>query len=601
MAYFNNRLYYNNNAYFCILISKDIYEKMRKSNFIKVMSVATCALVMILSVSPLAAQDKNECKWVDSVYNSLTVRQRVAQLMVVRANTPVEAYKPDVMRWIREYNIGGLCVFQPADSSIAALVEQLNLWQSVAQTPLLMTIDGETGVAWRLKNSPVLPFPYQLTLGAVAENSLIYQMGVAVAEQCLRLGFTCDFAPVVDVNNNPNNPVIGVRSFGSNPMNVAHKGAMYALGMQSLGLITTMKHFPGHGKTGTDSHYSLPVIKHAADEVETVELVPFRYLIDKGVAGCMVGHLYFEALEPDVGLSSSLSYNIVTTLLKEKMGFKGLVVTDGLDMKGVMADVPSDSVPYYAFLAGNDVLLLPSNVDKAIEYIYNLVNEDENARKILETSCKKVLTYKYRAGLSHYVPQSMENVVEDVNKKKYAALIQKLYDEALTVLKNEKQLFPLEISRKTDVACLTIGNGRENGVYSKLTEQGVKVTAINVSKDDLAFRQAELMQQLSAYDVVLVNVQNTNQLLSKNKDYAITPETVSFVDSLSKQNPVILNLFACPYALDRFDLSSVSGIIVAYEDNAMTEDAVVRALCGQLKAQGRLPVDINGYAFGSGM
>lgn len=571
----------------------------KKFSLIVILSAVFCTFLMNSCKTPA---ERAEQQWVDSVYNSLNDVQRVAQLFMVRTNFPIEDYLPDVERWIKDYNVGGVLLFQPKDSSLTALVSQINTWQADAQTPLLVAIDGESGVAWRLKHDSIPMFPYQLTLGAVSDDSLIYQMGVCVAEQCQRLGFSCNFAPVVDVNNNANNPVIGTRSFGSNPEKVAHKGAQYALGMQSKGLITTMKHFPGHGNTDTDSHLSLPVIKHAKTEVDTVELVPFRHLINQGVNGCMIGHLYFEALEKTPGLSSSLSHSIVTDLLKKELGFKGLVVTDGLDMQGIMQGASADSIPLFALMAGNDVLLIPSEVDAAIKVIVDAAAHDRKVRKMVKSSCKKILHYKYRAGLKNPSPISTENVESDMNKAEYHQLIQKLYDEALTLLKNENNVLPLRENQNRKIACLSIGNGSEVAVSEKLNALAVANSSFNLKKDTMDAKEvARLMKQLSKYDLVLVNIQATDQRLSANKNYAITDGEIAFVDSLAKLNNVVLNLFACPYALDRFDLSNLKAVVVACEDNAKTQDAVARLLAGKLSPKGHLPVAINAYSEGFSM
>ena len=283
---------------------------MNKKNYLSLL------LVLAISISQTFAQD-GESRWVDSVYNSLTIEQRVAQLICARANQPDKPYNQDVTKYIKQYNIGGVCFFR---NDLTAQVEQTNAWQAVAKTPLMVSIDAEWGLAMRLKNT--VAYPYQMTLGAISDDELIYEMGQQIAEQCLRMGIHVNFAPVVDVNSNAANPVIGMRSFGEDPEKVGEKGTAYALGMQSKGLITSMKHFPGHGNTSTDSHLTLPTVTRSIDEVRDIELAPFRQLIDNGVNGIMTGHLYFPAIERVKNTSSSLSKGVVTDLLKDEMGFK---------------------------------------------------------------------------------------------------------------------------------------------------------------------------------------------------------------------------------------------------------------------------------------
>ena len=530
--------------------------------------------------------------WVDSVYNSLTTEQRVAQLICMRANQPSKPFYEDVAKYIKKYNIGGVCFFR-ADAE--AIIRQANDWQAMAQTPLMVSIDAEWGLGMRVNKA--LSYPYQMTLGAISDDQLIYEMGQQVAEQCKRMGIHVNFAPVVDVNSNPANPIIGMRSFGEDPQKVGEKGAAYALGMQSKGLITTMKHFPGHGNTATDSHMTLPTVTRTMDEVRDIELAPFRHLIEKGVNGAMVGHLYFPAIEKVKNTSSSLSHGVVTELLKEQMGFEGLIFTDGLDMKGVSEKVRHDSVPYVSFMAGNDVLILPTNVPFAIKTIKQAAERNPQAAARLEESCKKILRYKYRAGLNNYKPIPTANLMTDLKKKAYTELRQQLYDEAITMLRNDGHVIPL-VNNK-NIAVVTIGNNK-NDVNEGLVARGFSTTSFVVSKDAIASKSADWLKRLEGFDLVVVNIEKTTMFANKN--YGITDETVKFFNRLVAQNDVILNLFACPYALDMFRINnSVKGLVVAYQDEVPAVDAVVRLLSGELEAKGTLPVSVNKFRCGDGI
>jgi beta-glucosidase-like glycosyl hydrolase/CubicO group peptidase (beta-lactamase class C family) len=533
-----------------------------------------------------------EDRWVDSVYNSLTMEQRVAQLICMRANQPDKPFYEDVAKYIKKYNIGGVCFFR---AEADAQVKQTNDWQAIAQTPLMVAIDAEWGLAMRVKNT--IAYPYQMTLGAVNDNELIYRMGAQIAEQCQRMGIHVNFAPVADVNSNAANPIIGMRSFGENPQTVGEKATSYALGMQSKGLITTMKHFPGHGNTATDSHLTLPTVTRTMEEVQGIELAPFRYMIENGVNGAMVGHLYFPAIEKVKNTSSSLSYGVVTELLKEDMGFEGLIFTDGLDMKGVSETVRQDSVPYVSFMAGNDVLILPTNVPFAIKTIKAAAERDPKAAERLEESCKKILRYKYRAGLNHYKPAPTANLMTDLKKQEYKDLRQQLYEEAVTVLRNENEVLPLATNKK--IAVVTIGNTK-NDVYSGLADKGLNIKSFVVGKENIAEKSAEWLKALESYDLVVVSIEKTSMFANKN--YGITEATVSFFNRLVAQNDVILNLFACPYALDLFRINnSVKGLIVAYQDEVPAVNAVVKVLTGEMEAKGTLPVSTNKFKCGDGI
>lgn len=539
----------------------------------------------------LKAQDA-ESRWVDSVYNSLTLEQRVAQLICMRANNPDKPFDANVAKYIKKYNIGGVCFFR-ADAE--AQVKQTNEWQAMAQTPLMVSIDAEWGLGMRVNKT--LSYPYQMTLGAIGDDNLLYEMGQQVAEQCQRMGVHVNFAPVADVNSNAANPIIGMRSFGENPQKVGEKATAYALGMQSKGLTTTMKHFPGHGNTSTDSHLTLPTVTRTMEEVRDIELAPFRYMIEHGVNGAMVGHLYFPAIEKVKNTSSSLSYGVVTDLLKDEMGFEGLIFTDGLDMKGVSEKVRNDSVPYVAFMAGNDVLILPHDVPFAIRTIKAAAERDSEVEARVEESCKKILRYKYRAGLNNYKAVSTANLMSDLKKDAYIDLRQQLYDEAITLLRNDGNVIPLANNKK--IAVVTIGNTK-NDVNNGLIEHGYSTKSFVVKKDEIASKSAAWLKELEAYDIVVVSIEKTTMFANKN--YGINDETVKFFNRLVAQNDVILNLFACPYALDMFRINnSVKGVVVGYQDEVPAVNAVVRLLSGELEPHGTLPVSVNKFNCGDGI
>ena len=555
-----------------------------------VLRISLLILCVTLFFGSLAAQDA-ESRWVDSVYNSLNLEQRVAQLICMRANQPDQPFYSDVAKYIKQYNIGGVCFFR-ADAE--AQVKQTNDWQALAQTPLMVAIDAEWGLAMRVKNT--IAYPYQMTLGALSDDELIYRMGQQIAEQCLRMGIHVNFAPVVDVNSNPANPIIGMRSFGENPEKVGEKGSSYALGMQSKGLITSMKHFPGHGNTSTDSHATLPTVTRTLDEVHDIELAPFRQMIANGVNGAMVGHLYFPAIEKVKNTSSSLSYGVVTELLKENMGFEGLIFTDGLDMKGVSEKVRQDSVPYVSFMAGNDVLILPTDVPFAIRTIKAAAERDPVAAQRVEESCKKILRYKYRAGLNHYQPSATANLMTDLKKQEYKDLRQQLFAEAVTLLRNE-DVIPLDNSKK--IAVVTIGNTK-NDVYNGLVDKGLDIKSFVVTKENISGKSAEWLKALESYDLVVVSIEKTTMFANKN--YGINDETVKFFNRLVAQNDVILNLFACPYALDLFRINnSVKGLLIGYQDEVPAVNAVVKVLLGEATSHGTLPVSTSKFSCGDGI
>ncbi len=548
------------------------------------------SVFLFLSLNVLAQNEEDI--WVDSVFNSLTIEQQVGQLMNLRANQPNKDFDTKIEEYIEKYNIGGVTFFR---TDAEDLLLQANEWQSLAQTPMMIAIDGEWGLGMRINDG--ISYPYQMTLGAVTNDSLIAEMGRQIAEQCTRIGINVNFAPDIDVNNEPNNPVIGFRSFGEDPDNVARKGTAYALALQNNGVLPSMKHFPGHGNTSTDSHHALPIIKNSLEEIEKIELYPFQYAIDKGVKGAMVGHLYFPALEPVVNKSSSLSENIVTDLLKKKMNYDGIVFTDGLEMKGAYNGTDPDSVCLQALMAGNDILLLPINVESSMNIIIEAAKNNEDVRNRVEESCKKVLRHKYQIGLNDYKAQTAEKLHNDLNQNRYYVLKQRLYNEAVTMLENKKEILPLKKDSNKKIAVVTFG--KDNSVSLKLKESGIANTAFMIRKDASEEEVRRTAKQFKSYDYVILNIRNTSSYPSKN--YGITPAMINFVKELPNSTKLIFNLFGSPYALDKFSFGrNLSSLLVGYEDNEMVANAMADILVGKMSPKGKLPVSVKKYKCGHG-
>lgn len=333
-----------------------------------------------------------EVNWIDSVFQSLTLEQRIAQLMVVRVPLDMNDSKTDEFsRTINGYGVGGVCFFAGTADRQARMTRQ---FQSDAKVPLLVCLDAEWGLGMRLTD--MFSFPKNGRLGQLppSADSIVYRIGEEIGRQCRMMGIHVNFAPVVDINSNPKNPVIGVRSFGIDRERVARLGIMYAQGQQSQGVMAVAKHFPGHGDTDVDSHFDLPVIKHSANYLDSVELYPFKRLIDAGVGGVMTGHLQVNAF--DSQRPASLSPVLIMDLLRKKLGFSGLVFTDGIDMKGITNTYKDGNAELMAVKAGNDMILLPPNVKEAIETIANEARKDDTLRFYINQHCRRVLQTKYR-------------------------------------------------------------------------------------------------------------------------------------------------------------------------------------------------------------
>ncbi|NTW33632.1 MAG: hypothetical protein HGB12_13605, partial [Bacteroidetes bacterium] len=358
-------------------------------------------LLLLLPFTFVKAQTSlSETLWIDSVFKTMSSDERIGQLFMVKASSNGDKkYYENLAKLICDYKVGGVAFFKGGPVREA---NWTNRFQQNANIPLLIAIDGEWGLGMRLDSTP--SFPRQITLGAIRYDSLIFQMGKEIGRECKRLGINMNFAPVVDINSNPRNPVINSRSFGENKYNVAKKGVAYMKGMQSVGVLACAKHFPGHGDTDTDSHFGLPTIKHSKRVIDSLDLYPFNELIKNNVSSVMVAHLNVPALDPSGMSISSLSKTIITDLLKKKMGFKGLVFTDALDMKGVSANHKNGTAELKALMAGNDILLIPESISEAVARIRTAIDSSVISSDLINQKCKKILMYKYKAGLNHYKP-----------------------------------------------------------------------------------------------------------------------------------------------------------------------------------------------------
>ncbi len=541
--------------------------------------------------NPVNVQKMN--RWVDSVYNALTLEQRVGQLIFVRANYPWQPYLKTAGKYIKKYNLGGVCFF---GGNPEAEAKQFNAWNKSARTPLMATIDAEWGLGMRLKGT--LKYPLQMTLGAIDNDSLIYEMGRQIGKQCQRMGIHINFAPVIDVNSNPRNPVIGMRSFGENPEQVGKKGALYMKGLQDESIVACAKHFPGHGDTWQDSHKTLPVVTAPIDKIEKEGLKPYTRLISGGVRSIMVAHLSVTALDTIKNHPATLSYPIVTGLLKNKMGYDGLIITDALDMKGVTNNYGNDRVSYLAFEAGNDLLLIPDDIPSAVKTISNGIKQGQIPESRLEESCKKILRYKYLTGAWQRKKIQTENLMAELNKPEYKMLSDKLFSEAITLVKNQGDMVPLK-KNKQKTMLLVIGENKVTTFEKSLSGLKIDKTfrlAHNSSDKDVK----RILKQSSKYNRAIIAVLNTNILASKR--YGITDNDVKLIDSIASVTDVVLDVFASPYALAFFNnLEKMKAIVVSYQDKPVSQRASAAIIKGKRTPSGRLPVSIAGFQAGTGI
>lgn len=526
----------------------------------------------------------SERQWVDSVYFSLTPEQRIAQLFTVRCKTNGDTLMiRQVTDLVAKYNIGGICFFKGGPVKQAQLT---NKYQQLAKTPMLISIDGEWGLGMRLDST--ISFARQMTLGAMSDNGQIYAMGAEIGRQCKRLGIHINFAPVADINSNPQNPIINIRSFGEQKEDVSQNCLMYSNGLQDNGVMAVAKHFPGHGDAATDSHVSLPVISHSAAALDTLDLYPFKTLIKSGIGGIMAGHLFVPSLDSTSGLPSSLSPKIINELLKKKLGFRGFVFTDAMDMGGVADYTSPGKTEVEALAAGNDMLVLSLDVPVAISAISSAIDSSLLSSGMIESKCRKVLHLKYRLGL--WKPQTipLKDLIADLNPPQALQMNRELYNSSVTVLRNTNNLLPLQNLEKLRIASVVVGDTGQNAFQERLGFYA-PIDRYTLPHTPTAVQQAEVLLQLKQYNLVIVGIVNTHPSPARN--FGITDETINFVDSLQAHQDMVLDIFSIPYALGLFHFGNrVKGLLVSYQDNPLIHDVSAQVIMGGMRATGRLPV-----------
>ncbi|MCF8304223.1 MAG: serine hydrolase [Bacteroidales bacterium] len=525
-------------------------------------------------------------EWVDSVFYSLSPEERIAQLFFIRANHGKDYELTDeVTRFIEDYNVGGITFFGGYPTRQAELT---NKWQEKAKTPLFISIDGEWGLGMRLDST--ISYPYQMTLGAVNDDSLLYEMGKQVAMQMKRMGIHINFAPVADINNNPDNPVINVRSFGESREMVTRKTLAYMRGMQDNGVMATAKHFPGHGDTETDSHHELPVIHHSRKVIDSIDLYPFRRLINEGVELVMTAHLSVPALDSADNAVSSRSEKIIQGVLRKELGFEGLVITDGLEMKGITANTSPDSLEIKILKAGNDILLLPPDLEQALKNIKHAADSGLISNEIINKKCRKILAAKYDAGL--WKPQQVDtnNLVEDLNKPGYRLLNRNLYESSTTIIKDEKGLIPLMRLDTLNMASVSIG-AEEITPFQNMLANYYHIRQFAIPKDHSPQGRADLMKLLEDHNLVMISIHNTS--VWPFKEFGISKQSLDLIEAIAHEKTVILSLAANPYSLAYFSDMPIETIILGYQENDWTHELAAQVIFGGLPAKGILPVSVD--------
>lgn len=565
--------------------STEKQEQMKKIWFAAILAVQS--IYLYAQNSPFFIDSIQQKKWVEDKYNAMTLEEKVGQLFIVAAYSNRDAaHETQIENLVKNEAIGGLIFMQDIAVKQAELTNRYN---KVAKIPLFIGMDAEWGLAMRLKE--VNRFPWAMSVGAVQDNSLVQQMGNNIGEQSARMGVHFNFAPTVDVNTNPKNPIIGNRSFGSNVENVAQKGISYMLGMKERGVLASAKHFPGHGDTSQDSHKVLPMIAHDLQRLKSVELAPFQKLIDAGVASIMVSHLNVPALD-NSGLPATLSKKIITDLLKNEMNFKGLVITDALNMDGVAKQYPPGTVDLMAFEAGNDILLFSQDVKTAKQKIIDKINSGEISEARLAESVKKILEAKYFVGLNNPKPIDTKNLLADLNKVSFSETTYQLYESAATLVKNEGEVLPFKDLNEIKIAYVPLEEAEYND-FNKSLDFHVPVDLVKINS-------AAEISKLKNYDQVIIGFHKSNE--TAYKSYKISENSKAILKAVSAQNSTTLVVFGSPYALMDLDLNQTKAVLVMYQNLKTTQDIAAGLIFGAAAIKGKLPVDVNDqWKFGNGI
>ena len=563
---------------------------MKKNNIV-------CYLYIFIT-STLSSFDRSP----EELLKTLSLREKIAQLFVVAAascfDQPTEVLASSlkaspytmeeeyVLSLIKKYGVGGIIFLYKSSPEIQLAVTKE--FQSSSKIPLFIMQDAEWGLDMRLGIDPtkIVRYPRNMTLGAIIDTKIVYDVALEIGKQCAFLGVHMNLAPVMDVNNNKANPVIHMRSFGDNAQRVAKLGTLFMRGLQDGGVLSCGKHFPGHGDTAIDSHLALPIIHHDRKRLDAIELLPFKKIIDMGIDGIMLAHMLIPSLD-ETGTPSSLSKNIVTGLLQEELSFKGLIITDGLGMEAVRKKYEPGNLELAAFLAGNDMLLCPLDVPRAIDLIEQEILSGRVTEKEVDRRVLKILKAK------EHILKKQKKIKSSLQKSKNFLLSEKAfkvqrdaYRAAITVIKQDQNfIFSQKLLKKSTL--VQIGNLPEEQ-FKKLC----KKDALHIESCSANFLSFELdlcIKAAQKTDTVILLIGDMNSYISKN--FGIAPHLFSFIQQVYDMGKKIgVVLFGTPYSIKLFDSADLS--IIAYEDITVVQEAVFDLLCGRLQATGKLPVMI---------
>lgn len=535
--------------------------------------------------------------WVDSLMASMTLEEKIGQFFMLPTPSKRDKtgkVKKEILEYIKKYHIGGVIL---SKGHLYAQTCLLNELQDSSKIPLLTGIDGEWGISMRIDS--IVRYPRQMTLGAIQDEDLIFQLGEEFGRECSLIGIHLNFAPVVDINNNPMNPVIGSRAFGEDKMNVTRKGFALSVGMLKHRVIATAKHFPGHGDTETDSHKALPIITHSRERLDSVELFPYKELIDNGLNAVMVGHLHVPSLDPVTNRPATLSPVIINGILRDSLNYKGLVITDALAMKGISRKDTTRNVELEALMAGNDILLIPKELPKAIDAILNAVENNVITEDYINKKCRKILMFKSWLGLANYKPVDPDGLKEKINTEEAEFLKRRLYESTVTLLKNESMI-PFMQLEKWNLASIALGE-KEINTFQKHLELYTDIETFAISDEASQSVYNALIETLSKYNGVIVSIHDLNHRPKDN--FGLSDKTIDFLEKIATKTNVVLDFFGNAYGLTLLKgLENVKTIVLSYDDTDMSQQISAQAIFGGIGIKGRLPVSLGDeFQLGSGM
>ena len=556
---------------------------MRQITVLLFLLILQCGFTLAID-KPDFLKYKND-HWVDSLMNNMTLGQKIGQLFMIQGYSNKNTlHIEELLQLVNKYEVGGVIFMQGGPVAQAKITNRL---QRASNIPLLVAIDAENGLGFRLDST--LSYPVQMALGAITSDTIIYRMGFEIGKQCRLLGIHMNMAPVSDINVNPENPVINHRSFGEDRMQVARKSWLYASGMQDAGVLATAKHFPGHGHTEADSHYDLPLISQTKSQLDSLELFPFSYLINKGIGAIMTGHLEVPALEPNANIPASISSRVINKKLKKDLGFNGLIITDAMNMKGISNSYSSGESSVKALKAGNDMIEIIPRLDRAISAVKLAVQNGELTIEDIDEKCRKVLMVKKWLGLDHQKLVSTDNLLPKLNDFHYQLTKRLLFEQSMTVLVNQQNMVPIQRLDTLKIASLMIGS-EEITPFQQMLGKYTQIDHFNIGKSPSELEISSLLNQLNPYNLLLIGVNGMG--MYPRRRFGITDQQIKLIEKLSSLNTVI-SFFGNPYSLTNFpSITNAKSLIIAYQSDPDAQEMAAQLIFGATAATAKLPITV---------